>query len=208
MARRLRFIGFVAVVAAAAAGSSCSSSLRESRAPVLLVVNSLQGAPTGGANANSFGAPLLSDVVVMLRSPAPCTDTSPCPTIYNDLGQADIGMVAKNQDVAPTPNNQVTISRYHVEYVRADGRNAPGVDVPYAFDGSASATIAPGGTTVIPFELVRHSAKLEAPLASLANNLTFIYTIAKVTFYGRDLAGNDVAVTGSVSVNFGNFADQ
>jgi hypothetical protein len=34
-----------------------------------------------------------------------------------------------------------------------------------------------------------------------------ISTIAEVTFYGRDQAGNDVAVAGLVSINFGDFAD-
>jgi hypothetical protein len=28
-----------------------------------------------------------------------------------------------------------------------------------------------------------------------------------VTFYGRDLAGNDISVTGTLGINFGNFAD-
>ena len=50
-------------------------------------------------------------------------------------------------------------------------------------------------------------AKLEAPLASLVNDDTLITTIAYVTFYGRDQAGNDVSVAGSIDVTFGNFGD-
>ena len=34
-----------------------------------------------------------------------------------------------------------------------------------------------------------------------------ISTIAEVTFYGRDQAGNEVSVTGSISVNFSDFGD-
>ena len=34
-----------------------------------------------------------------------------------------------------------------------------------------------------------------------------IMTIADVTFYGRDQAGNDVSVTGSITVNFADWAD-
>ena len=68
----------------------------------------------------------------------------------------------------------------HIEYVRADGRNVPGVDVPYAFDGGATATITPQSVDVI-FELVRHSAKLEAPLMALANHALQDFDPRKLT---------------------------
>jgi len=57
------------------------------------------------------------------------------------------------------------------------------------------------------FQLVRTSAKQEAPLRPLVNNPDIISTIADVTFYGRDQAGNDVSVTGSIGIDFGNFGD-
>ena len=44
-------------------------------------------------------------------------------------------------------------------------------------------------------------------MASLAFNPDVISTIAEVTFYGRDQAGNDVSATGSMGVDFGNFGD-
>ena len=37
---------------------------------------------------------------------------------------------------------------------------------------------------------------------------TIITTIAEVTFYGQDLVGNDIQATGSIQVDFGNFADR
>ncbi|MCK7469888.1 MAG: hypothetical protein MZU95_03085 [Desulfomicrobium escambiense] len=46
---------------------------------------------------------------------------------------------------APTPVNSVTVTRYHVAFKRSDGRNTPGVDVPYAFDGAATGTIGADG---------------------------------------------------------------
>ena len=59
--------------------------------------------------------------------------------IFNDLGQATMRVELKNPDLdaptAPTPLNAITITRYHVEFRRTDGRNTPGVDVPYGFDG-------------------------------------------------------------------------
>ncbi len=42
----------------------------------------------------------------------------------------------------------------------------------------------------------------------LVNNPTIITTIADVTFYGQDLVGNEIQATGSIQVDFGNFADR
>ncbi len=92
---------------------------------------------------------------------------------------------------------------------RSDGRNTPGVDVPYGFDGAATTTISPGGTGSVSFDLIRHQAKLEPPLRNLVGfgGLGFISTIAEITFYGHDQNGNELIVTGSMDVQFGDFAD-
>jgi len=112
-----------------------------------------------------------------------------------------------NGTLSPTSNNDVTISRYHVEYIRADGRNTPGVDVPYPFDGAVTGTIVAGTQTSFTFELVRHVAKQESPLVQLVRSSNIITTIARVSFYGQDRTGNAVSVTGDIQVNFGNFGD-
>ena len=93
-----------------------------------------------------------------------------------------------------------------MRFTRADGRNVPGVDVPYGFDGAATVTVSDGESSVA-FEIVRHIMKQEAPLGALASNAATIATIAEVTFYGRDLAGREVSVSGRMLINFGNFAD-
>jgi hypothetical protein len=108
----------------------------------------------------------------------------------------------------PTDNNQVTITRYHVAYVRADGRNQQGVDVPFDFDGATTVTIPSSGSAQVPFELVRLAAKREAPLVQLQDGVNFITTIVTVTFYGTDLVGNEISAVGKISVEFGNFADK
>ncbi|HEY7293382.1 MAG TPA: hypothetical protein VH583_26335, partial [Vicinamibacterales bacterium] len=204
MRRGILFLGMAAAVAASA---SCGDVVRDSRAPVILVMESLQGAPSGGHGANTFTGNLLSDVQVLVTTPAPCTPDNPCATVFNDLGQASISMAPKNIDIAPTSNNQVTITRYHVEFARADGHNIPGVDVPFPFDGASTATVPISGVVQISFELVRHTSKEETPLVQLISNPAIIHTIAHVTFYGTDIVGNAVSVTGSMSVDFGNFGD-
>jgi hypothetical protein len=195
-----------AVVLLALGSASCGDVVRTGRAPVLLVIHQLQGA-RGGGSSSTYGNPLLSDVITNVRSPAPCTAASPCPTIFNDIGQAVLSLVPKNAGVAPSASNMVTLSRYRVVYRRADGRNTPGVDVPYAFDGAVTGTVPASGSATFGFELVRHVAKQESPLVQLVINPQIITTLAEVTFYGADQVGNDISVTGTIQIEFGNFGD-
>jgi hypothetical protein len=124
------------------------------------------------------------------------------------MAEATLGVVMKDVTVSPTTNNQVTVSRYHVSYRRSDGRNTPGVDVPFGFDGAVTTTIPANSNGTLTFQIVRQDAKLEQPLVQLRQNSTVISAIADVTFFGADQVGNDVSVTGSVLINFGNFSDK
>jgi hypothetical protein len=193
--------------------SSCGSELlRTGRAPVMLIIETLAAA--SGSEPGQFRTPLLSDVATIVE------DVS---TTFNDLGRAQIRVELKDQSqdvvrdplnpvTAPSPTvmNAVTITRYRVNYRRADGRNTPGVDVPFGFDGAATITIPPGDSADVVFDLVRHSSKSEPPLRQLTGGggVRFINTVAEVTFFGRDQNGNEVMVTGMVDVIFGDFADE
>ena len=207
-----RVKSYVLLAAVAASAASCGDVVRDGRSPVYLVIDQLtasRGAPTPGA----YTGTLLSDVVTNVTTGGGCSTSSPCPTIYNDFGRVSLRMSPKDIGPqtgtvpSPSPNNEVTINRYRVTFQRSDGRNTPGVDVPYGFDGAATGTIPSGGTLTLDFELVRHVAKLEAPLVYLATNLNVISTIAEVTFYGRDQVGNEVNVTGHILINFANHGD-
>jgi len=200
----------LAVAALVAATTSCGDVIRQGRSPVYLVISTLQAAQ--GNHVSQFGNGLSSDVLTLVTSPAPCTDTQPCQVVFGDVGQAvlrislkDIGTTAIV--AAPTANNEVTITQYHVSYRRADGRNTPGVDVPYAFSGAMAGTVPATGTLTLGFTLVRNIAKQESPLVQLINSPNIISTIADVTFYGHDQVGNQVNITGSIDVAFGNFGD-
>ncbi len=203
------------VIALAALGTVCASCgdvARSGRAPVFLVIESIT-ASQGGASGSTQSNFLQSDVQRLLTSPDPCTATSPCPTVYNDTGMATFRLSLKDLGssiaaTTPSANNQVTITRYHVTYRRADGRNTPGVDVPYGFDGAGTVTIPETGKASLGFELVRHVAKSESPLVQLVTNPSVITTIAEVIFYGQDLVGNEIQATGSIQVDFGNFGDR
>jgi hypothetical protein len=172
--------------------------LRQDRSPVLLVIESLAGASGASGTAGTFGGTLQSDVVTLV-------DDSP--TIFPDFGQVTMSFVMKDIMTTPSTMNGVTINRYRVTFRRSDGRNTPGVDVPYPFDSAVTFTIAPGGTVTQAFELIRHVAKMEAPLAALRSSPVIISTVADITFFGHDVAGNELSSSGSLGIQFGNFAD-
>ena len=197
------------LVSVAALAAGCTKAQLQGDSPAYLIINSLQGASVqaSGGTQPTFSGILASDVCVHPKPPA-----TGC-GVFEDPGQVVFTLAMKDPGSAASPNqptsaNFITINRYHVDYTRADGRNTQGVDVPYSFDGAVTGTVSATGAT-ISFTLVRVQAKLEAPLAALANlgSTVAIDTIATVTFYGTDQAGRDVSVAGQISVNFADWAD-
>ena len=191
----LRHALFLLAVASAAVSAGCSDFIRQDRAPVTLVIDRLEAASGASGEAGTFSGTLQSDVI---------TEGA----IFNDSGRVTMRAIMKDILAAPTTVNAVTINRYRITFRRSDGRNTPGVDVPQPFDSAVTFTVAPGATVSHTFELIRHLAKEEAPLRALATNREVtIATVADVTFFGRDQAGNDLSATGSIGVIFGDFAD-
>jgi hypothetical protein len=207
MRNTLRLVGLATVVAASI---SCGDVVRQGRSPAYLVIETLQAAP--GSRPTQFVGNLLSDVITNVTSPPPCSTTNVCPTVFNDVGQVVLRLALKDigtptTPTTPTANNEVTISRIRIVYRRADGRNTPGVDVPYPVDAAATGTVPATGNLTLSFEIVRHVAKDESPLVQLITSRSVITTITEVTFYGRDQVGNEVSVTGTLQIDFGNFGD-
>jgi hypothetical protein len=204
-----QFKKLATTLAVIAVSVSCGDVVRQGRSSGYLVIDLLT-ASRGGAQAGAPSGTLQSDVLTMVTTPAPCTTTAPCATVFNDSGTATLRLTAKDVTgtTQPSSNNDVTITRYRVSFRRTDGRNTPGVDVPYGFDGAATGTVQTGQSLKLGFELVRHTSKKESPLVQLITSPAIISTIADVTFYGRDQVGNEINVTGSISIDFGNFGDQ
>ena len=202
------FYRFGVVAALAVASASCGN-VAQGRGPSFLVIDSLLGI-RGNTTPGTPATSLTSDVITNVISPAPCSAESPCPTIFGDSGEATMRVVMKdagsNNPTAATPINHITLERYHVKYIRADGRNVQGVDVPYEWDGAVRATITDAPTT-FGFQLVRNQAKDEAPLVFLRSNGAIMTEIAQITFFGRDQNGNEISILGEITVNFGNFGD-
>lgn len=193
-------LGAVCVIASTSCGGEL---LRTGRSPVYLVVTQISAEKGGTGSSVAF---LISDVSL--------DDGS----VQNDNVTVTLRVDLKNPTVVATAMNAVTLTRYHVNYRRTDGRNTPGTDVPYGFDGALTGTISAGlGTGAAIFEVVRHQAKLEPPLKNLAgfndagarsiSGLGFLSTIAEITIWGRDQNGNEVIANTSIDVHFANFAD-
>jgi hypothetical protein len=203
-------IAGAAAVALLAGSVSCGDAVRMGKAPVIVVVDSMEAA--SGAEPGNMSGFLLSDVQTLV-SQTVGGQAVRVPVIFNDIAQATMRLIPKDAgtgavNLNPTPWNAVTITRYRITFLRADGRNTPGVDVPFAVDGAVTATLTPS-PTVVPFEMVRHQQKLEQPLRSLASfgGRLFITTIADITFYGADQMGNEVQAKATMNVSFSDYAD-
>jgi hypothetical protein len=193
---RIRLAG---ALACAVLVSSCGDMTREGTASSYLIMTSLTG--TSGAKPGTFSSTLLSDVITVVNN---------VPSTFNDPGQATLQLAMKDAGPtgspnSPSQNNFITLTQYHVQYIRSDGHNIQGVDVPYAFDGGITATIS--GSSSVGFTLVRHTAKEEAPLQTLQSGSPPLTCIAQVTFYGHDQTGREVSVSGNIEITFSNFGD-
>jgi len=178
--------------------SGCATNFStDNSSSMILEVASL--APAGG----DAGGQLFSDVV---------TEEG----VFNDDIDLVMNLYRKNPTVNSTsPLEHVTLDRAEVRFLRTDGHNAPGVDVPYGFTaplGSARFHTPTGTGEVeitVPFTLVRHAAKLEPPLANLrGNNGQIVITcLAEITVYARQLGGDTLRASGTMQVTFGDFPD-
>jgi hypothetical protein len=192
----------------AALTASCGDVVTQGTGSSYLIVQQMEAA--SGAEPGSFGATLNSDVVTVVD------DVS---TVFDDIGRVRFTLGLKDAGGAdsptrPTTNNFITLNRYHVRYFRTDGRNKTPQDcingsctpdVPSPFDGAFTGTVGSGDLSV-GFELVRHTAKQQAPLQALRVG-GIISTIAEITFYGADQTGHEVIATAQMTINFGNFGD-
>jgi len=189
---------------------NCTSTQRTGNSPAYLIIDAMSAA--AGVTPDKQFSSLPSDVLTLVKQQINGKEVL-VPTIFQDPGHVNFRLALKDPGTAdsalsPSSNNFITVNRYHVKFIRADGHNVQGVDVPYEFDGTMSLTVNTGGGE-IGFTLVRAQAKAEAPLAALAGtNASYtISTLAEVTFYGVDQAGHVVSVVGHIGVDFADWGD-
>lgn len=206
-----RAMARMAVAAAVVAGTlgslaGCAAAGRAGSASSYVIVDSFLAA--SGAKPTTFGGALPSDVQTYVKVDVNGQQVR-VPTVFEDQGQVTLRLALKNPTVTqPSSVNFVTVRGYRVTFVRSDGRQTPGVDVPFPFDGAMTVTVR--DTPVIAsFVLVRVQAKQEAPLLALigGGGAIAISTFADVEFYGQDQAGRDVSFSARISVNFADWGD-
>jgi len=196
-----RILRVAAVSALAFALAACNALENNTDSMSRLIILSLKGQDMEGAAADYIQSDIL------FQDPA-----SGATSIYADIANA----IMTAQMLDPDPVNGVSsfadiqLEKYQVTFTRADGRNTPGVDVPWPFEGSLRATIQIGSQTGVSFVIVRESAKMESPLVDLLQDSTRVENftaIAMVTFYGHDLSGKAVSASASISITFANYGN-
>jgi hypothetical protein len=188
----------LSAVAAALALSGCSADyVTTNQADVLLEIVKIEAAAGKKGGGGTKGAVLHSDVVTK-------------DGIFNDTASVTFTVLTKNPLFTPTnPVNDVQLQRYEIRYLRSDGRNVEGVDVPYRITGPLSLRIPAGGDGEESFDVVRHQAKEEPPLRNLASGGAIVLTtIAEMTFHGQTTSGKVVTATGRLQITFANFGDE
>jgi len=202
---------------------SCTTGQLLGESSAYAVVDALSAA--SGAEPEKFSGSLASDVVTFASRMSADGKAVPVATVLEDPARVTMHLQLKDlgtpgKPTAPSPANAITFTRYRVTYVRADGRNLAGVDVPYGFDGGITMTVAGAQEVTGEFVLVRAQAKNEAPLRALARprdsdgrvigvagGAIVISTLANVVFYGADQAGRAVTAVAWITVTFADWGD-
>lgn len=110
--------------------------------------------------------------------------------------------------LGPSYQNRVNIHSYDVSYTYVDSNMSPvpSPNVPTTFTGRLSQQVDIDGTVDIDFVVVRAQAKTVSPLINIAGADT-MQIVARITFYGEDIAGNPIEATGYLTIYFANFLD-
>jgi hypothetical protein len=192
----LGIIGLLVFVIGFSGG--CNKYENQSNSSLRLVVASITGSDLGG---NDGSTTVFSDVLTSSGG------------IINDNATASLR--AELLDPFHTGGTQyqdVIVDQIDVSYSRTDGLSVEGRDVPYSFSQKVNAVILSGGELDLPFVVVQHNAKGESPLVELGpypNQEHVLKMEAHITFHSIDTGGYRLApVNGTISIWFGNFADE
>ncbi|HUU38979.1 MAG TPA: hypothetical protein VMW46_12350 [Candidatus Desulfaltia sp.] len=191
-----KVFGTAVIISAFLVLNSCNPVEDDSRSASWLIIDNILGTDADGTSANF----LQSDVLLSTGS------------VRSDSATATLRAETLDSDplLGTSQYNDIVVTRYLVSFTRTDGRNVPGQDVPYPFEGSMSTVVKAGSTASFSLVLVREVAKLETPLIELGDlgaEMVLACT-AKVEFYGHDMVNRTVKATGYLTVYFANYVDQ
>ena len=174
---------------------SCNNYVGGNKSHTLLVISKITGKTAAGDTADFTQSDVYNEVDL---------------TVVADTATA--ALTAKLIEplpptAGPSYQQNIMLSRYIVSFTLPDGTGVPGVDVPLPFEGSLSSIIEVDSSVDVSFVIVTEAAKADAggPLFALRATANVIQARARVTFYGKDMAGNDVQATGDISIFFKNY---
>jgi hypothetical protein len=201
---KIRHMAVVAAIALAS-GGCVPDWASQNDAPYILEIGSI---------TNADGTlPILSDVSF---------------PVINDNAVVNVNIFRKNNNASlgTSAVEHVYLKRYEVRYLRTDGRNVEGVDVPHRVSGALGNirlhTPAAADEVEVPVQIVivRHQAKVEPPLKNLQGGVLgdtnlgvlpqgFVLTmIAEVTIHAETVQGRAMEAKGFVDVSFADFPDE
>jgi hypothetical protein len=193
----------VGVLGVAFGSVSCTGRSIDNSAQVRLVITGVR-AEAGSGTGGGDGSFLLSDVT----------------PVFNDNAILSVSAVPVNPTLTDTDKialgtyDNVLLERYEVHFVRTDGHNVEGVDVPFGFSGSLATTVPFNGSASVAFVVVRHQSKDEPPLRQLrsiggalrSGGLGRLHVIANIAIHGRTLSGDVVSAETSLDIFFSDYS--
>jgi hypothetical protein len=196
-------MGTLVVLSALAVGACTPDYVTDSEADVSLFVNSINN-----------GAVLLSDVRTGNLSEQ----------VFADNVSVALANRSKNPNVTEVQvARAIDVDRYTVRYLRSDGRNTEGVDVPYSITGDLRTVVDVGNNINVSLQVVRAQAKLDPPLTNLRRGSPSVLAgppgaispslnvvlsvIAEITVYGRTTSGDTVSDSGRLQIDFSDYAE-
>jgi hypothetical protein len=168
---------------------SCRNYVTGNKSHTLLVISKITGKTAAGDTADFTQSDVFNEVDL---------------TIVADTATASL--TAKLLEplpptAGPSYQQNIILTGYAVDFTLIQGAG-----VPPRIEGSLSSIIEVDSTVDVSFVIVTEAAKADAggPLFALRAGGT-IQAKATITFFGQDMAGNDVQATGDISIFFANY---
>lgn len=202
------------LLAVALISYACTRVEDNTRSGSLLTITEVEGFIGQQSGSGTSSTPLLSDTCdndnTQPQDPELCG-------VFND----NAGITFRNDFLQIGPGsgagagggtfiNDIVVTRYRVDYFRPNGRNTPGVDVPFGIDGTMNVTVPVNGSATGNIIIVRHDAKREPPLAELdlGPSENVLVANAGIQCFGQDISGRVVSANGYLEIHFANFGEK
>jgi hypothetical protein len=173
--------------------STCTIDPNNQSSSILLVA-AITGHTDGGDGADFLESDVWEDVDA---------------TVVADIITATLEARLKEPEsigLGSSYQNRINIHSYDVSYTWVDSNSVPSPNAPATFTGRLSVQIDIDGSMDVDFVVVRAQAKTAAPLTGMSGTET-LQVVARITFYGEDIAGKPIQATGYLTIYFANFID-